>query len=201
MRYIDRTGHRTLSGAVVIFIGLIGAMSALGSCGGDVDGPTSTTERAVGTVATVTIPINDACAVVTADEATTLVGESMVFEPETIAAPMSSCKYVSVDPQDSASGRVFKQLRVDIYEGSQFFDLDGVGYPKVDRENLALGDRGFVHTGDVERGVTVQFEIDEAVYQVNYTERAILTDEPAAASRITDALVRLLQGRFADWTP
>ncbi len=184
-------------GAVVI---LIGATSVLGSCGGEVDEPTSTTERLAGTVAAVTIPINEACAVVTADEATTLVGEPMVFEPESIAAPVSSCKYVSVDPEDSSSGRVFKQLRVDIYEGSQFFDLDGVGYPKVDRENLALGDRGFVHTGDVERGVTVQFEIDEAVYQVNYTEHAILIDEPADASRITGALVRLLERRFADWT-
>jgi hypothetical protein len=199
MRIIDRSRRRRLISAAVV---LIGAAGAVGSCGGDGDDPPeATTTRPVGSVAVVAIPIDDACAVVTAGEASTLVGEPMVFAPETLEAPVSSCKYVSVDPQDSASGRVFKQLRVDIYEGSQFFDLDGVGYPKADRENLALGDRGFVHTGDVERGVTVQFEIDEAVYQVNYTERAILTDDPADASRISDALVRLLQDRFADWTP
>lgn len=179
---------------------LIGVLVVFGSCGNDSETPSSSEPGGPSSSATVVAPVDDACVVITAAEATTLVGETMILEPETVEGPVSSCKYVSVEPADSASGRVFKQLRVDIYEGSQFFDLDGVGYPKADRKNLALGDRGFVHAGESERGITVQFEIDEVVYQVNYTEHAILTDEPADATRVSDPLVELLRGRFADWT-
>ncbi len=153
------------------------------------------------------LPSTDACTVVTASEATALVGVPMTFVGEVVEGPISSCKYISdteteaiTEGDATAAGVVLSQLRVDVYDGSQFFDLDGVGYPKADRENLALGDRGFVHRGDPDRGVTVQFEIEETVFQVNYTETAILSEVATDANRISDDLVSLLRDRFAPWT-
>ncbi len=187
---------------------LIGALAAACS---DSDPETDSRNSAsvsVSSSAPSDLPDTDACTVVIASEATELVGTPMTFVDEEVEGPISSCKYISdtemaanAEGDPAKTGVVLSQLRVDIYDGSQFFDLDGVGYPKAERENLALGDRGFVHRGGPDRGVTVQFEIDETVFQVNYTETAILAEMSTDANRIADALVRLLQDRFARWSP
>ncbi len=140
-----------------------------------------------------------ACALVSEADLSALAGVEMTASKETPTEfSASSCTYESVAPADPSAGRVLKLVLVDIYSGSQFFDIEGTFYPLAEREYLDIGDDAFVHIGDAVRGVTVQVSIEEAVLSINYTEQAILTDEVADAASKAAALVALVKERLND---
>jgi hypothetical protein len=188
--------HSRVIGSLAAVV--IAALALVGCSDDDSTGSGPTTDDAAQVEATPTsTAAPDACAVLDADQASAVAGVPMVRDTEPPADPLAStCKYVSAEP-DAETGGILHQLRVDVYEGSQFFDLEGNGYPSDEREPLTIGDESFVHVGNEERGVTVQIGIGEVVYSVNYTQRAILTDQAPAAAGRSDALVVALEAEFS----
>lgn len=174
----------------------LGALAALTlvACRGDDDRPAAST--APPSTAGAKVP-DEACEVITLDDAESVSGVAMqVHRDEAVEVLTSTCTYVSVPPADASEGRILRQLRVDVFAGSQFFDQEGRYYPRDERENVEVGDEGFVHTGDEQRGVTVQVARAGIVYSVNYSEQAILTDEVPDAAARRDSLVAVVEERL-----
>jgi hypothetical protein len=197
MRISHRASLRSRPTTVIATV--IAAMIAVvvvASCGDD-STTGSSTSAAAETTAADTAPSTDACTILTLADANALADVAMELEPEESAELLtSSCKYVSVGPADPGAGQVLRQLRLDVYSGSQFFDQEGNYYPRHERDGVEIGDEGFVHVGDEQRGVTVQVAIGDMVYSVNYTELAILTDERPNAAAKRDDLVALVEQKL-----
>jgi len=135
--------------------------------------------------------------VITLADAAAVSGVAMqAHRDDEVEVLTSTCTYVSVPPADASEGRILRQLRVDIFAGSQFFDQEGRYYPREEREDLEFADEAFVHTGDEKRGVTVQVARSGVVYSVNYSEQAILTDDVPDAAARRDELVAVVEERL-----
>lgn len=142
-------------------------------------------------------PVADACELVTAEDAATIMGEPAQVDEESAAGiSETNCHYLNVAPADANEGRVLRQLQVQIYAGARYFDTAGAAFPLAEREPLDVGDAAFVHVSDTIAGVNVQVLDGDTVYLFSYSETAILAEEPADAPGKKDALVALVVARL-----